>query len=157
MREWLNYITSIGADFTALSKLVIKSKASNSYSSEFMEKCRGELLVTPRSLKNGPSRLAWHTNRNEPVGFVQVVAKNSNRCELEALFLDPSFQGQGVGHVLFKWAISQVLHLNYSSIIINSDPGAERFYLSSGAVRVGETPSGSIPGRLLPQLVYYLE
>jgi hypothetical protein len=33
---------------------------------------------------------------------------------------------------------------------IDADPNAEAFYLAMGAVRIGQTPSGSIPGRVLP-------
>jgi len=36
--------------------------------------------------------------------------------------------------------------------MIDADPNAEGFYLKMGAERVGESPSGSIPGRMLPLL-----
>ena len=35
---------------------------------------------------------------------------------------------------------------------IEADPYAEPFYQAMGAMRIGETPSGSIPGRMLPLL-----
>ena len=40
----------------------------------------------------------------------------------------------------------------FHTLHIHSDPFAEGFYLRNGAIRIGETPSGSIPGRLLPLL-----
>lgn len=153
----LHYDTPVDIDCDALSQLVFNSKASHGYSNDFMENCRHELIVTPLSLLNGPSRLSWINDRYEPVGFAQVVAKNTERCELEALFIDPKFQGQGLGQILFNWAISEARVLGYSHLIINSDPGAERFYLAAGAIRTGEIPSGSIPGRFLPQLSYDLK
>jgi hypothetical protein len=33
---------------------------------------------------------------------------------------------------------------------IDAEPNAEGFYRKTGAQRIGETPSGSIPGRTLP-------
>ncbi|WP_067619878.1 hypothetical protein [Alicyclobacillus acidiphilus] len=41
-------------------------------------------------------------------------------------------------------------------LTIRPDPNAEPFYLAMGAQRVGEVPSGSIPGRMLPLLQYLL-
>ena len=146
----------INNDCGLLTKLVFRSKASHGYSHAFMEKCRDEIRVTPITLSNGPSQLAWINDRSQPVGFVQAVAKTPERCELEALFVDPETQGKGIGQRLFKWAIAQALNLGFADLIINSDPGAERFYLAAGAVRTGDIPSGSIPGRTLPQLTYNL-
>jgi SAM-dependent methyltransferase len=37
-------------------------------------------------------------------------------------------------------------------LTIDADPHAEAFYVAMGAARVGESPSGSIPGRMLPRL-----
>jgi len=42
--------------------------------------------------------------------------------------------------------------LGYELLTIDADPYAEAFYVHGGAVRSGETPSGSIPGRMLPRL-----
>jgi hypothetical protein len=42
--------------------------------------------------------------------------------------------------------------LGFERITLEADPGAEPFYLAMGARRCGSTPSGSIPGRLLPVL-----
>lgn len=46
--------------------------------------------------------------------------------------------------------------LGLSSLLIDADPNAEGFYLRMGAERVGEVPSGSISGRMLPLLRYGL-
>lgn len=151
------YGKPVDRDCESVSKLVFLSKASHGYESDFMENCREELLVTPLSLLNGPSRMVWINDRNRPVGFTQIVVKSAESCELEALFIHPKFQGKGLGQNMFNWAIGQARNLGYSHLIINSDPGAERFYKAAGAIRTGEKPSGSIPGRFLPQLSYGLK
>jgi len=38
--------------------------------------------------------------------------------------------------------------------MLDADPDAEPFYLHHGARRIGEVPSGSIPGRMLPRLAF---
>ena len=40
----------------------------------------------------------------------------------------------------------------FVTLRIGADPGAEGFYTAMGAQRIGTTPSGSIPGRMMPLL-----
>jgi hypothetical protein len=40
--------------------------------------------------------------------------------------------------------------------MIESDPFAEKFHLALGAARIGEAPSGSIAGRMLPRMRFTL-
>ena len=42
----------------------------------------------------------------------------------------------------------------FTAFTVDADPGAEGFYRRMGAVRVGTSASGSIPGRRLPRLRY---
>ena len=95
--------------------------------------------------------------------------------ELEALFVEPTFVGKGIGTQLFQHAIQHAIprmineedttknevdeHQNVTPIIvlnIQSDPYAERFYLKQGCTKVGQRESDSIPGRFLPLLQYKL-
>lgn len=72
--------------------------------------------------------------------------------ELTDLFVDPLWIGQGTGTRLLRHAQKQARGIGFDLLTIDSDPYAEAFYLSAGATRAGEIPSGSIPGRLLPRL-----
>ena len=47
-------------------------------------------------------------------------------------------------------AISYTRELGFKRLIIQGDPNAEKFYLASGAKRVGEQESASVKGRYLP-------
>ena len=152
----LKFETPNAADCCALSQLVFSSKASHGYDSEFMEACREELIVTPLTLQNGPSCLAWLKDREKPQGFTQIAQNKDGDCELEALFVAPDHQGHGLGQQLFSWATGQARTLGYADLLINSDPGAKRFYLAAGARLIGTAASGSIAGRFLPQLSYAL-
>ena len=145
------------SDCDALSALVFNSKASHGYDRAFMAACRAEILVTPKTLKKGPSQLAWFDVRSEPIGFIQIVQTMPLACELEALFIAPKAQGLGIGQSLFEWGTETASKLGYEKMTINSDPGAEQFYEKAGAIRIGEIPSGSIAGRSLPRLSYILD
>ena len=66
--------------------------------------------------------------------------------------VEPGVIGRGVGRRLFEHAVATARELGFKRFTIDSDPDAEPFYLAMGAVRIGTTPSGSIPGRTLPLL-----
>jgi hypothetical protein len=51
---------------------------------------------------------------------------------------------------------AQAATLGFTALRIDADPHAEGFYRAMGAVRVGETPSSSIPGRMLPLMTVRL-
>ncbi|HRQ24481.1 MAG TPA: hypothetical protein PLF42_13725, partial [Anaerolineales bacterium] len=58
----------------------------------------------------------------------------------------------GVGRALWAKAEALALAAGLTVIGVDSDPFAEGFYLAMGAERIGEAPSGAIPGRMLPRL-----
>ncbi len=49
-----------------------------------------------------------------------------------------------------KHAKETAASLGYSSILVQGDPNAARFYRRMGGVETGSMPSASIPGRQLP-------
>ena len=72
---------------------------------------------------------------------------------LEDLWLDPNAIGSGLGRRLFDHALATAATLGMSSLLIESDPNAEGFYLAMGAARIGQRASAS--GRLLPLLAIH--
>jgi len=69
---------------------------------------------------------------------------------IEDLWLYPRLIGRGIGRRLFEHALLTARELGFESLLIESDPNAEGFYLAMGAMRVGERRSPS--GRTLPLL-----
>ncbi|MDR6139136.1 hypothetical protein QE438_002440 [Pseudoxanthomonas sp. SORGH_AS 997] len=53
-------------------------------------------------------------------------------------------------------ALRDAAALGFGRLVLDADPGAEAFYARFGAVRIGLVPSGSVPGRLLPQMAFDL-
>ena len=119
-----------------------------------MAACVEELTLTAEKASKGPVQVA---ERGGAVIAVAQVIRDEEGCYLESLFAEPSAIGSGAGRALFEWAVKAAARLGARELQIDSDPGAEGFYLAMGAVRVGTSPSASIPGRELPQLVYVLD
>jgi GNAT superfamily N-acetyltransferase len=132
-----------------LSELALRSKAVHGYSSEFLEACREELTVTPARLATETILVAEQSGRR--LGFV-AVAVDGDSADLMDLFVEPDLRGSGVGSQLFEAAVETARISGASRLEIEADPHAEVWYLSRGAERIGEAPSGSIPDRVLPVL-----
>jgi GNAT superfamily N-acetyltransferase len=130
------------ADCDTLSALAFRSKASWGYDNAFMEACRAELTILPENLRNARIRVAYNTDVE---GFHGIDGD-----ELMWLFVNPDSQQQGVGRALFTDACAIACELGLRELMIESDPNARGFYAHLGARLVGERPSGSIPGRVLP-------
>ncbi|MCB1417324.1 MAG: GNAT family N-acetyltransferase, partial [Nitratireductor sp.] len=77
---------------------------------------------------------------------------DGDTADLKALFVDPQFIGKGIGGALWRDVLENVENAGVARLLCQSDPNAESFYLKMGMTRIGETPSGSIPGRMLPLL-----
>ncbi|QYJ08598.1 GNAT family N-acetyltransferase [Qipengyuania flava] len=118
-----------------------------------MARCEAELSLTPDDAGKGSAMVA---DRGALVGVVQVERDTGRSCSLEKLFVDPDSMGTGLGRHLFAWAVSRARALGAREMVVEADPGAVPFYLRMGCKEAGSVPSGSIPGRSLPRLVYSL-
>ena len=136
-------------DAGRLSDLAFASKANWGYDREFMERCRPELTFEPGQLAGLRAHLL--EDEGEILGFF-AVRGTPPAGELADLFVTPPAMGRGIGTALLEAARELAANTGFHTLHIHSDPFAEGFYLRNGAIRIGETPSGSIPGRLLPLL-----
>lgn len=129
-----------------LSELALRSKGHWGYPDDFLEACRDELLVEP-----GPDREYFCAQYGDTIaGFYGLTRLDDDCVELEALFVEPTLIGRGFGRQLLEHAIAHARRSGATRMLIQGDPNAERFYRAAGGVKVGERPSGSIPGRVLP-------
>jgi GNAT superfamily N-acetyltransferase len=133
----------------ALSALALRSKGVWGYSPEFLERCRAELTIRPEDLV--PLRAHVADEGGRLLGFF-TVRGGPPEGELDCLYVDPSAIGGGVGRALLQTAVAVARAEGFRALAIHGDPNAEAFYLRHGAIRVGEVPSASIPGRMLPLL-----
>ncbi|MEM7707836.1 MAG: GNAT family N-acetyltransferase [Pseudomonadota bacterium] len=142
------------AEADALTSLALRSKAVWGYDEAFMAACRDELLVSADDIQSAGTRLTVADRAGQLAGYCWVEPVSPTVWELEALFVEPDLMGQGIGEKLFRQAVREAASNGASTLTIQSDPQAARFYEKSGCVKVGEKPSGSIPGRVLP--LYHL-
>ncbi len=140
-------------ELAELNALILRSKAVWGYDDDFMAACRDELAIAADELDETSLRIA-----EDAAGLVGVVQIGiSNRVgTLHKLFVDPRAQAKGVGQMLFQWALENCKAGGADVMTIDSDPGAAPFHRRMGARDDGEVPSGSIPGRMLPRLIYDL-
>lgn len=130
-----------------LSELAQAAKAHWPYDEAFLAAVRGELTFRPEEVVRRNFVVAERDGT--VVGFYNVEGEPPVG-ELANMWVRPSEIGTGLGRVLWDHAMAAAA--DYEYLDIDAEPYAEGFYLRMGAVRIGETPSGSIPGRVLPQL-----
>jgi predicted acetyltransferase/predicted GNAT family acetyltransferase len=133
-----------------LSELALRSKAHWDYPADFLEACREELTLSPDLIAAQPTFVLEQDGR--PVGVYSLERHSRSRVELGHLFVEPDQIGRGLGRRLLDHATEQARKAGFVTLVIQSDPNAEPFYLAAGAERVDITPSASIPGRELPLL-----
>jgi GNAT superfamily N-acetyltransferase len=136
-----------------LTALTLRSKAHWGYDESFMQAVAAELTVTRDTIAE--QEVFVLEERGQIAGFYALVGSMPHP-ELSMLFVDPPFHGRGFGRILFQHAAAEARALGARDVTIESDPFAERFYLALGCERIGEAPSGSIPGRMLPRLRFRL-
>ncbi len=147
-------IKATSQDAQILSELAMRSKAHWGYDESFMSQAHDELTYDASDLEEHTTFI--EIDNGLTMGFYQLIHINDSTVELDALFIEPKLIGQGLGQQLFNHAVSQARESGYKTMSLQSDPNAEGFYLKLGCVIVGEKPSLSIPGRLLPVMVFTL-
>lgn len=132
---------------SVLSEVALAAKGFWGYDRAFIEACRTELTVSPDDVARRHYVVAdlggmvagfYSVDGEPPVG------------ELSNMWVRPSEIGTGLGRVLWQDAMAAAAAAGFEYLDIGADPNAEGFYIRMGAERIGETPSESIPGRMLP-------
>ncbi|GKQ37933.1 GNAT family N-acetyltransferase [Streptomyces sp. A012304] len=137
-----------------LTDLALRSKAHWGYDAEFLEACREELTVAANEVVRRRTTVA--DRDGHILGFTNLVGEPPTGV-LGMMFVEPQAIGQGVGRLLFEHTITAGRELGFTQLTIDADPNAEPFYRAMGAVRIGNVPSGSIAGRMLPQMIVTIQ
>jgi GNAT superfamily N-acetyltransferase len=132
----------------AFRALALRSKGHWGYDAAFLELCRPELTLTESDLGRLVVRVA---ERDGELVGMSALDVEADPPRLDMLFVEPAAIGTGVGGDLYADACEQARARGLRALLVASDPNAEPFYLSRGAVRVGEDTSAST-GRALPLL-----
>jgi GNAT superfamily N-acetyltransferase len=136
-------------DATALTDLALRAKASWGYDAAFMEACREELTITPNMLA---AWRFWVAELGDVIVGMIALDPEGETAQLEFFFVDPDFQGRGIGRALMAAFNATCRDLGFTKVEVDADPNAEAVYQRLGYRTVGYSPSGSIPGRMLPRM-----
>lgn len=142
-----------------LSTLTFRSKAHWGYDDAFMQACIPSLTVqAERIAAPGEHYVVAEDEGGTVVGYasLRLDTTEPHVAELTNLFVEPLAIGHGYGWRLWQHAMALAGSLKVRRVMIEADPFAERFYLRQGAVRISETPSDAIPGRVIPLLSFDL-
>lgn len=132
-----------------LSELALAAKAYWGYDEEFLAAVGEELTFSPDDVASRHVVVAELDGA--VIGFYSLDGEPPLGA-LEDMWLRPDRIGTGLGRVLWDHAMTAAAAAGFEHLDIDAEPFAEGFYLKMGAARIGVTPSGSIPGRMLPLL-----
>lgn len=141
---------AVPEDADALTDLAIRSKAAWGYDAAFMAACRDELVVEAAAIARDRVVLAG-TAEGQIVGYYHLVAQDGAGL-VEGLFVAPDRLRCGIGRQLWRHLEATARALRLTTLTLDADPFAASFYGAMGLTVVGQSPSGSIPGRLLPRM-----
>ncbi len=129
-----------------LTEIAFAAKRHWGYPEEWIAEWEEELTVSPKQIQAHATFLA--VVEDVIAGFCMVIPIE-DKWEMEHMWIDPTYIGQGIGSALFKRAIDHCRQIAGTSLFAISDPHALPFYLKMGCIKQEERPS-SIPGRSLP-------
>lgn len=141
-------------EMAALTELSLRSKRSNGYDDAFMEACREELTVTIERMEGGEYWVADAGTTGIICGCVCLGPNipDENSAQINAFFIDPDWQRKGIGRLLWAKMLERAARQGTTHLTLDADPGAVAFYEAMGFETISKTPSGSIPGRVLPKM-----
>ena len=113
-----------------------------------MRACREELAISPETLKRHDF---WVAEDGDLLGCA-ALAPNRPVGEVHAFFVDPGVQRRGVGRSLWDVIKREAILAGCAGLALDADPAAVPFYEILGFRVVGDAPSGSIPGRMIPRM-----
>jgi len=136
-----------------LTDIAIRAKASHGYDEAFMESRQDELTVRRDYVAE---EAVFVVDEHGSIAGFYAMRARPPRADLDFLFIEPVAHGKGYGRRLWDHAVAEARALHCTELFLESDPFAEPFYLALGAERVGDVPSGAIPGRTLTPLRAHL-
>jgi predicted N-acetyltransferase YhbS len=133
----------------ALTQLCRRSKAYWGYDAAFLQASESALTVDDEKIAHGHVLVAADES-GALLGVVAALPLEQAAFDLDLLFVAPEAIRSGVGEALFHAIVDVLKREEAKRLVILADPNAAAFYARMGAKRIGEAPSDSIPGRVLP-------
>ncbi len=119
----------------ALTALAHAAKRNWGYPEAWIERWRPALTFTPESISKHPIYVA---HEDGALAGVAAIMVRGARASLEHLWVHPERAHVGIGAALLDHVCAEATSLGANTLVVESDPNAEAFYLRRGARRVGE-------------------
>lgn len=138
----------------ALNELIVRSKSYWGYDQPFVEAYRSFLSLTLEAIKHSPVYCA--EVESTIAGISHFTVASETEIELDHLFVEPTFVGQGIGELLWQHAVDLARSMGAKALVFDTDPHARPFYEHMGAAVVGDHLSTVIAGLRIPRMRYEL-
>jgi ribosomal protein S18 acetylase RimI-like enzyme len=142
-----------GDEAGLLGELALRSKGHWGYDQAFLDACRAELTFSSQDVAT--RRIVVAESATGVLGFYSIDGQPPSG-QLGNLWVVPEAIGTGLGRRLWQDAVTTAGQAGFASLRIEADPNALGFYQAMGAKQIGEAPSGSIPDRTVPVLLFEL-
>jgi ribosomal protein S18 acetylase RimI-like enzyme len=134
----MNFRPARDYEATVLSALAAASKAHWPYTAAQLAIWQEALTISPEMIRSCPTYVAELNQEN--VGFSLLIPEGIE-WKLEHFWIHPLYIGRGHGKSMLARVAIVAAQGGAASLIIESDPNAEPFYLACGAKRIGELPA----------------
>jgi ribosomal protein S18 acetylase RimI-like enzyme len=123
---------------------------------EYVRKAFEKLL---KAVSSGEATLYLALEKNEIMGFAQIIEQNSNTAELDRILVFPEHAGEGIGTRLLNQAVLDQKERGANTIIVKAgkeETHARRFYEKNGFKLIKEETIQAPWGRKLDLAIYQL-
>lgn len=130
-----------------LTDLAVRSKRAWGYSEAFMTAVMPDMIVHGHYLTEEQGFVA--EEQGVPFGYA-IVRVDNEGAYLRDLFIEPARFRNGIGSALFHHACDFARANGARTLTLYGDPNAIGFYERLGMNKIGEEPSITGNGRMLP-------
>lgn len=148
-----NIRRALPQDAPRLTQIAFAAKRHWQYPEQWIQQWVDDLTITEEYINKWPVFVAELSG--SICGFCALTQGN-NDWELDHMWIDPDFIGQGLGGALHAQVIGEARSLKIDRLTTLSDPQAQGFYQKMGWRLIADIPS-SIPGRTLPQMTFEID
>lgn len=136
-------------DHSIVTDITFDGKSYWGFSKEQLAEWKTDLTITPEYIKENETYLLVFENKI--IGYYSYIKLNDAEIELDNLFLYQKYIGKGFGKLLMKDFLERMKISAVKSVILVSEPNAEKFYSLFGFLTY-ERKESKIKGRFLPKM-----
>jgi GNAT superfamily N-acetyltransferase len=140
---------AVAGDAARLTALAHRAKAHWRYPSDWMAAWRDDLTLSPSYIEENQ---VWVAAIESVVAGMCALEDHADTWMLEHVWVDPKYQGRGIGQALVERALSIAFTRRPGPVFVAADPNAAGFYARLGGKSAGTkgAPMPGAPDRVLP-------